>query len=120
MRDVKKIRIDRELKKLDERIGLRYDHLTAEKAIVINSVIKIVYGPDFPFDKPKIVFLLEEAEKYQGATSMFDLNRLHFKDIMKEEFHPSLDFAEISERCLQFLEKNMVLKDGDKAEMNWF
>jgi len=42
---------------------------------------------------------------------MFDLNRLLFKDIMKEEYHPSLDFAEISDRCQQFLDKNMVLKN---------
>jgi hypothetical protein len=29
---------------------------------------------------------------------MFDLKKLEFRDIMKEDYHPSLNFAEIAER----------------------
>ena len=41
-------------------------------------------------------------------TCLFDLNKLEFRDIMKEDYHPSLNFAEIAERSLIFLEKNLV------------
>ena len=30
---------------------------------------------------------------------------------MKEDYHPSLNFAEIGERALQFLEKTVIQKD---------
>jgi hypothetical protein len=39
---------------------------------------------------------------------MFDLKKLEFRDIMKEDYHPSLNFAEISERSMNFLTKNVI------------
>ena len=36
------------------------------------------------------------------------MDKLDFKDIMKEDFHPSLNFAEITERSLQFVEKSVI------------
>ena len=41
---------------------------------------------------------------------MFDLNKLEFRDIMKEDYHPSINFAEIAERSQNFLAKNVILE----------
>ena len=41
---------------------------------------------------------------------MFDLSKLEFRDIMKEDYHPSINFAEIAERSQNFLAKNVMLE----------
>ncbi len=55
-------------------------------------MIKIIYGEKFPFNKPSIKFLV-------GSNfCLFDLDSLDFRDIIKEDFHPSLELADIVER----------------------
>lgn len=92
------------------RHHLRYQHLAAEKTVIINQIVRIEYGDDFPFGAPTIKFQLHKQDKYDGCICLFDLERLQFRDIMKEDYHPSLNFAEIGERSLQFLEKTVIQK----------
>ena len=80
-----------------------------EKAIVINQLVRIDYGKDFPFAAPLISFLPQEGA---DTLSLFDLGALTFRDIMKEEYHPSLHFAEIGERSIAFYEKNVTKATG--------
>lgn len=80
--------------------------------MVINNIIRIEYGDNFPFDKPQIDFALDGDAKYVNSICLFDLNKLYFRDVMKEEFHPSLNLAEIAERSLQFLDKTVVLHNN--------
>ena len=75
-----------------------YEHKPDKKLVIINNLIKIIYGDAFPFEKPKIEFMLKKNEKYKTHLCMFDLKKLEFRDIMKEDYHPSLNFAEIAER----------------------
>jgi len=74
----------------------------------MNKIIRIKYGPDFPFDTPQVEFDLSKNSEYSDYLCLFDLNKLLFRDLMKEDYHPSLNFAEITERALQFLDKSVL------------
>jgi len=52
---------------------------------------------------------LEGDSKYVDSLCLFDLNKLYFRDIMKEDFHPSLNLSEVAERSLEFLDKTVIL-----------
>ena len=71
--------------------------------MLVGKIVKIVYGEEYPFHKPTIKFSFKNDPKYDGYLSMFDMTKLEFKDIMKEDYHPSLNFVEISERAFKFI-----------------
>ena len=75
----------------------------------MNKIIKIEYGENFPFEKPQIDFALEGDPKYSNSLCLFDINKLYFRDIMKEDFHPSLNLSDVAERSLEFLDKTVIL-----------
>ena len=37
-----------------------YEHKPDKKLVIINNLIKIIYGDAFPFEKPKIEFMLKK------------------------------------------------------------
>ena len=87
---------------------MQYEHIIEKYCLIINKIVKITYGETFPFETPKIEYLLDKDKYYKTNLCMFDLKRLEFRDIMKEDYHPSLNFAEIAERSLNFLTKNVI------------
>ena len=97
-----------------------YEHRPEKKCVIINQTVKIIYGEQFPFEKPKIEYLLKKNEKYKTHLCMFDLKKLEFRDIMKEDYHPSLNFAEIAERSLNFLTKNVISENEIKENASIF
>ena len=107
---------------LENKKYLKYQHFPQQYTIITNGIIKIKYGPDFPFHSPQVEFDLGKKSEYSDYLCLFDLNKLAFRDIMKEDYHPSLNFAEITERALQFLDK-AVMKESSKNEqpmiINW-
>lgn len=113
--DVKATRLGREFKILDlkqtheKRAHLKYVHHPDKQSIVIGKIVSIIYGDSYPFCEPKVQILLDKDERYKDHISLFDLSKLQFRDIMKEDYHPSLNFAEIAERSFQFIQKNVVI-----------
>ena len=107
--DVKATRLSREFKILDlkqtheQRAHLKYVHHPETQSIVIGKIVNIIYGDQYPFCEPKVQILLELDDRYKGHISLFDLKKLQFRDIMKEDYHPSLNFAEIAERSFHFI-----------------
>ena len=122
--DIKKTRINKEMEILDLKIQqenrkhLQYQHFPDDYTMVINKMIKINYGEHFPFEQPSISFLLDQDTngKYDNYLCLFDLNKLEFRDIMKEDYHPSLNFAEIAERSIRFLDKIVIKKDDQQSQ----
>jgi len=52
---------------------------------VINKVLKITYGHDFPFEPPKVTFDLKaggDSNKYARCYCLFDLEKLNLYDII--------------------------------------
>ena len=77
---------------------MKYVHHADKKSIVIGKIVNIIYGDSYPFTEPKIEIRLDMDDRYKNHISLFDLRKLQFRDIMKEDYHPSLNFAEIAER----------------------
>jgi len=73
----------------------------------------IIYGDGFPFEKPIVRFAIDRQFPY---ICLFDLQKLDFRDFMKEDYHPSLNFAEIAQRSLNFLNKNVIFINVDPAK----
>ena len=118
-RDVKKIRLEREMAILTQRgtftngVRIRYQHYPNDKAIMINELVLIIYGDGFPFEKPVVKFVIDAAFPY---ICLFDLQKLDFRDFMKEDYHPSLNFAEIAQRSINFLNKNVIFINIDPTK----
>ena len=51
-RDISKVRLDRELEILNRAARFDFKHYPQEYYIVVNKIIKITYGPHFPFEPP--------------------------------------------------------------------
>jgi len=66
-RDIGQVRLARELEVLSRAGRFKYDHHPEEFFIIINEVIKIVYGRSFPFEPPKMQFLIEKNSKYDDC-----------------------------------------------------
>ena len=122
-RDVGHIRLHRELSILDDKSKLdtkySYDHMPAQFTIIINKILKINYGKHFPFEPPKITFLLNESQnQYSNCYCLFELEKLDLCDILKEEYHPTFTFAKMSERCFKFLDQNTISKEM-RYQLSW-
>lgn len=83
--------------------------------VIFNEKVIVVYGKQFPFCKPEIRFAVDNSEL---KLSLFDFNKLEFRDIMREDYHPSLNFAEIAQRSMVFMKKNLVSSSG-KSGARW-
>lgn len=69
------------------------------------ATIKLDLSRSFPFDAPSINIELKDNERYYA---LYNMEQLSFEDVMREHWHPSIKLADIAEKTVSFVEKNII------------
>ena len=76
-RDVTTIRLKKEIELLKEHstnYNIDFHHDPEKHFIIVNKILRIDYGKNFPFIPPQLTFDLKYDKKYKDCYCLYDLN----------------------------------------------